>query len=71
MDNYQKVNEVYLKFFTKNPPARSCFGQTATNNTAQSESEGRSGSNESRLCWALSCGRLLTPHGRLLLVSLC
>lgn len=29
MENYQKVNEVYLKFFTKNPPARSCFAVAA------------------------------------------
>ena len=24
MDNYAKVNEIYLKYFNKNPPARSC-----------------------------------------------
>jgi 2-iminobutanoate/2-iminopropanoate deaminase len=29
MDHYAKVNEVYLKYFTKNPPARSCFAVAA------------------------------------------
>jgi 2-iminobutanoate/2-iminopropanoate deaminase len=29
MDNYAKVNEVYLRYFPRNPPARSCFAVAA------------------------------------------
>ena len=29
MDNYAAVNAVYLKHFTRNPPARSCFAVAA------------------------------------------